>query len=101
MFTLPIPPPKLDSPISDYMVHTNIMRAIQTDDTQSTEYSCQDGVMGTLPSALMFLPVDFHSIAIEPRSFLEKVLISAHDPLIAAMRGMAVMALEILLHQGT
>jgi hypothetical protein len=98
MSTLHIPPPKLDSPISDFMVHTNIMRAIQTDDTHSTEYGCQDGVIGTLPAALMFLPVDYHSIAIQPRSILDKDLISAHVPSIAAALRIAVMALEIQLH---
>jgi hypothetical protein len=98
MFTLHIPPPKLDSPISDFMVHTNIMRAIQTDDTHSTKYGCQDGVIGTLPAALMFLPVDYHSIAIQPRSILDKDLISAHVPSIAAALRIALMALEIQLH---
>jgi hypothetical protein len=101
MFTRHIPPPKLDSPISDFIIHTNIMRATPTDDTHSTEYGYQDGVIGALPANLMFLPVDYHNIAVQPRSFLEKDLISAHDPLIAAVLGMAVTALEIQLHQAT
>jgi len=84
MFTLHIPPPKLNSPISDFIVHSNIMRAIPANDTHSSEYGHQDGVNGTLPADLMFLPVDYDSIAVHPRSFLEKDLISAHIPLIAA-----------------
>jgi len=84
MFTLHIPPPKLNSPISDFIVHSNIIRAIPANHTHFSEYGHQDGVNGTLPADLMFLPVDYDSIAVHPRSFLEKDLILAHIPLIAA-----------------